>query len=69
MVDGLILGLSGKGNRGGNMFKAYLHVMIVQLLVLAYIAGKPKPVNMVKELKVDGMKFEQDDGIRLMDIR
>jgi hypothetical protein len=52
-----------------NMFKAYIHVMIVQLLVLAYIAGKPKPINMVKELKSDGMKFEQDDGIRLMDIR
>lgn len=47
------------------MFKAYIYILLVQLLVLAIFASKPEMVDLMQEIRDQGFEFDEVIGINL----
>lgn len=47
------------------MLKAYIYILILELITIAFIAGKPRERNIVEEIREQGYEFEDTFGIKL----
>lgn len=43
------------------MIKIYTQLIILDVVILSFLVGKPKEVDIIKELKAEGFRFERVD--------